>query len=162
MVPPTKVPLTEAYNTPHPADRIRNVISDLTTVELPACLDPLTQAVRLRLEAENPDYLLRPDMFVDVDLPITLPPAIAVPVEAVLDSGREKIVFVERGTGVFEARVVRTGWRFGRRGNRGRPHPRRTDRCVGSLPPRIGIPHAAHTGAPRIGPVIVAIVRPAG
>jgi membrane fusion protein, copper/silver efflux system len=87
----------------------------LTTVELPACLDPLTQAVRLRLEAENPDYLLRPDMFVDVDLPITLPPTIAVPVEAVLDSGREKIVFVERGTGVFEKRVVRTGWRFGGR-----------------------------------------------
>jgi Cu(I)/Ag(I) efflux system membrane fusion protein len=109
------VPLTEAYNTPHTADRIRNVISGLTTVELPACLDPLTQAVRLRLEAENPDYLLRPDMFVDVDLPITLPPAIAVPVEAVLDSGREKIVFVERGTGIFEARVVRTGRRFGRR-----------------------------------------------
>jgi membrane fusion protein, copper/silver efflux system len=77
--------------------------------------DPLTQAVRLRLEAENPDYLLRPDMFVDVDLPITLPPAIAVPVEAVLDSGLEKIVFVERGTGVFEKRVVRTGWRFGGR-----------------------------------------------
>lgn len=77
--------------------------------------DPLTQAVRLRLEAENPDYLLRPDMFVDVDLPITLPPAIAVPVEALLDSGREKIVFVERGTGVFEKRVVRTGWRFGGR-----------------------------------------------
>jgi membrane fusion protein, copper/silver efflux system len=87
----------------------------LTTVELPACLDPLTQAVRLRLEAENPDYLLRPDMFVDVDLPITLPRAIAVPVEAVLDSGREKIVFVERGTGVFAKRVVRTGWRFGGR-----------------------------------------------
>jgi membrane fusion protein, copper/silver efflux system len=47
-------------------------------------------------------------------------------------------------------------------GNRGRPHPRRTARCVGSLAPRIGIPHAAPTGAPRIGPVIVAIVRPAG
>ena len=75
--------------------------------------DAVTQAVRLRLEAENPDYLLRPGMFVDVDVPITLPPAIAIPVEAVRDSGLEKIVFVEHGTGDFESRPVRTGWRFG-------------------------------------------------
>jgi membrane fusion protein, copper/silver efflux system len=77
--------------------------------------DAVTHAVQLRLEAENPDYLLRPGMFVDVDVPITLPPAIAVPVEAVRDSGLEKIVFVEHGTGDFEARLVRTGWRFGGR-----------------------------------------------
>jgi Cu(I)/Ag(I) efflux system membrane fusion protein len=77
--------------------------------------DAGVQSVALRLDADNPDYLLRPDMFVDVVVPITLPPAIAVPVDAVVASGREKIVFVERGAGVFESRRVQTGWRFGER-----------------------------------------------
>jgi membrane fusion protein, copper/silver efflux system len=77
--------------------------------------DAGVQSVALRLDADNPEYLLRPDMFVDVVVPITLPPAIAVPVDAVVASGREKIVFVERGAGVFESRRVQTGWRFGER-----------------------------------------------
>ena len=54
-------------------------------------------------------------MFVDVELPIDLPPAIAVPLDAIIDSGRETIAFVDRGEGMFEARPVRTGWRIGGR-----------------------------------------------
>ena len=54
-------------------------------------------------------------MFVDVEFPIQLPPAITVPVDAVLDSGLRKTVFVDRGNGFFEPRVVETGWRFGNR-----------------------------------------------
>jgi Cu(I)/Ag(I) efflux system membrane fusion protein len=77
--------------------------------------DPVSQSVKVRLDADNPQYLLRPDMFVDVDLPITLPAAIAVPADAVVDSGLKKTVFVETGDGVFEPRQVETGWRFGDR-----------------------------------------------
>jgi Cu(I)/Ag(I) efflux system membrane fusion protein len=74
--------------------------------------DPVTRTLKVRLEAENPGFALRPDMFVDVELPITFPPTIAVPVDAVLDSGLKKTVFVERGEGFFEPRQVETGWRF--------------------------------------------------
>jgi YHS domain-containing protein len=74
--------------------------------------DPATRTLKVRLEADNPGYLLRPDMFVDVELPISFPPTIAVPVDAVLDSGPKKTVFVERGEGFFEPREVETGWRF--------------------------------------------------
>jgi membrane fusion protein, copper/silver efflux system len=77
--------------------------------------DPVSQAVRLRLEADNPGYRLRPDMFVDVELPLVAPPALAVPQDAIIDSGREQIAFVDRGGGTFEARRVRTGWRLGGR-----------------------------------------------
>jgi Cu(I)/Ag(I) efflux system membrane fusion protein len=73
--------------------------------------DQASQSLKVRLEVENPGYLLRPDMFVDVELPIAFPAAIAVPVEAVLDSGARKRVFVERSEGVFEPRDVETGWR---------------------------------------------------
>jgi membrane fusion protein, copper/silver efflux system len=74
--------------------------------------DAATRTLKVRLEADNPGYLLRPDMFVDVELPISFPPTIAVPVDAVLNSGLKKTVFVERGEGFFEPREVETGWRF--------------------------------------------------
>ena len=41
------------------------------------------QAAKVRFEADNPAFALRPDMFVDVYAPVTLPAAIAVPVDAV-------------------------------------------------------------------------------
>lgn len=77
--------------------------------------DPATLSLKVRLEADNPRFVLRPDMFVDVELLVSLPPAIAVPVDAVLDSGLTKTVFVDRGEGFFEPRSVRTGWRLGDR-----------------------------------------------
>jgi membrane fusion protein, copper/silver efflux system len=77
--------------------------------------DAATRTLKVRLEADNPGFLLRPDMFVDVELPIALPPTIAVPADAVLDSGLRKTVFVDLGGGYFEPRQVETGWRFGDR-----------------------------------------------
>jgi membrane fusion protein, copper/silver efflux system len=74
--------------------------------------DPVSATLKVRLEAENPGYILRPDMFVDVELPVTVPSTIAVPVDAVLDSGLKKTVFIDRGQGFFETREVETGWRF--------------------------------------------------
>jgi len=77
--------------------------------------DAATRTLKVRLETDNPGYMLRPDMFVDVELPITLPPTIAVPTGALLDSGLKKMVFIDRGEGFFEPRQVETGWRFGDR-----------------------------------------------
>jgi len=75
-------------------------------------VDPATRTLKLRLEANNPGFALRPDMFVDVELPVAMPAGLTVPLDAVLDSGREQRVFVERSNGVFEPRPVQTGWRF--------------------------------------------------
>ena len=77
--------------------------------------DPSTRTLKLRLEVDNPGFTLRPDMFVDVELPVQMPPAITVPADAILDSGLKKTVFVDRGNGFFEPRQVKTGWRLGDR-----------------------------------------------
>ena len=77
--------------------------------------DAATRTLKVRMEVDNPGYALRPDMFVDVEFPIQLPPAITVPVDAVLDAGLNKTVFVDRGQGYFEPRKVETGWRLGNR-----------------------------------------------
>ena len=75
--------------------------------------DPVSRTMKVRLEAKNPGYVLRPDMFVDVELPLRLAESIAVPADAVLDSGLKKTVFVERSGGYFEPREVQTGWKLG-------------------------------------------------
>ena len=75
--------------------------------------DPTTRTLKVRLEADNPGYALRPDMFVDVEFPVQLAAALTVPSEAILDTGLKKIVFVDRGNGLFEPRRVETGWRVG-------------------------------------------------
>jgi len=75
--------------------------------------DGTTRTLKVRLETDNPGYVLRPDMFVDVEFPIALPPTIAVPADAVVDSGVKKTVYVDKGNGVFEPRKVETGWRAG-------------------------------------------------
>jgi Cu(I)/Ag(I) efflux system membrane fusion protein len=46
--------------------------------------DPARRTVKVRLEADNPGFLLRPDMTVNVDLPVELGPAITGPGEAVI------------------------------------------------------------------------------
>lgn len=69
--------------------------------------------VKLRLEANNPKFLLRPEMLVNVNLPVRLPSAITVPVDALVDSGTHARVYVEQSAGVFEPREVETGWRSG-------------------------------------------------
>jgi len=78
-------------------------------------VDPATRTLKLRVEADNPGFALRPDMYVDVELPVAMPAGLTVPQDAVLDSGREQRVFVESSSGVFEPRQVQTGWRSGDR-----------------------------------------------
>jgi len=78
-------------------------------------VDPATRTLRLRLEADNPRFVLRPDMFVDVDLPVSAPSGLSVPADAVLDFGLKQRVFVDCGNGIFEPREVETGDHFGDR-----------------------------------------------
>jgi Cu(I)/Ag(I) efflux system membrane fusion protein len=76
--------------------------------------DPVAKTLKVRLDIDNPHYDLRPDMFVDVEIPITMPPSLHVSADAVIDSGIKKIVYVDSGDNTFEPRRVETGWRLGR------------------------------------------------
>src|SRR5882762_11193127 len=67
--------------------------------------------VKLRLEVDNPSFILRPEMLVDVELPGRLPSAVTIPVDALVDSGEHARVYVEHCEGSFEPREVETGWR---------------------------------------------------
>jgi RND family efflux transporter MFP subunit len=77
--------------------------------------DPQSRTLKTGFELDNPGFILRPDMFVDVEIQVKMPAAITVSADAVIDSGLRKTVYVDRGGGFFEARRVQTGWRLGDR-----------------------------------------------
>jgi Cu(I)/Ag(I) efflux system membrane fusion protein len=71
-----------------------------------------TRTARVRIELPNPDGRLKIDMYADVVFhEATEPPAIAVPVSAVIDSGTRQVVLVAKGEGRFEPRAVKLGRR---------------------------------------------------
>ena len=78
-------------------------------------VDPATRALRMRLEVDNPGFKLRPNMFVNVEMQVSLPPGLTVPADAVLDAGLSKRVYVQTADGRFEPRTVETGWRMNER-----------------------------------------------
>jgi Cu(I)/Ag(I) efflux system membrane fusion protein len=76
-------------------------------------LDNETRTVKVRLEFHNPDGQLKPGMYGNVEIKTKGEPRLAVPHEAVLDSGTRKRVFVDRGGGTYEPREVTVGHKTG-------------------------------------------------
>lgn len=70
-----------------------------------------TRTVKVRFVIPNPDRILKPQMFADVLMRLDLGDRLAVPREAVFDTGVRKVVYVDEGDGFFQARRVRLGTR---------------------------------------------------
>jgi Cu(I)/Ag(I) efflux system membrane fusion protein len=69
-----------------------------------------TRTVKVRMEFDNPNLLLKPDMFADITIEAgAIEDAIAVPSEAIIRSGLRQQVFILRAPGKFEPREVSLG-----------------------------------------------------
>lgn len=76
---------------------------------LDPALDPRTRTAKARLEFPNAGGLLKPEMFGEVVLRSQARRGLVIPLDAVLDAGATKVVFVALGDGKFEPREVATG-----------------------------------------------------
>ncbi|ADE14816.1 efflux transporter, RND family, MFP subunit [Nitrosococcus halophilus Nc 4] len=73
-------------------------------------LEKQTRTVQLRLEFDNSDLLLKPEMFANVTIHASKQvDAVVVPEAAIVRSGTREQVFVVRGPGKFEPREVKIG-----------------------------------------------------
>ena len=69
-----------------------------------------SRQVKVRLEFQNSDGMLRPGMFATVQLESTLDQeAILAPREAIISTGTRQVVFIAQGEGKFEPREVDIG-----------------------------------------------------
>jgi Cu(I)/Ag(I) efflux system membrane fusion protein len=73
-----------------------------------------TRTARIRIELPNPDDVLKPDMYADVEIATgTEAPVVTVSSSAVIDSGERQVVLLDKGDGRFEPRAVKLGRRGG-------------------------------------------------
>ncbi|MGB8399436.1 efflux RND transporter periplasmic adaptor subunit [Bradyrhizobium sp.] len=71
-----------------------------------------TRTARIRIELPNPDGLLRPDMYADIEIATGLErPVLTVSASAIIDSGQRQLVLLDKGDGRFEPRAVKPGRR---------------------------------------------------
>jgi hypothetical protein len=73
-------------------------------------LEGKTRTATVRVELANPGGVLKPDMYVHIELaPMVGKKTVLVPSEAVIRSGIRNVVFVSKGEGRFEPREVKLG-----------------------------------------------------
>jgi Cu(I)/Ag(I) efflux system membrane fusion protein len=72
-------------------------------------LDPKTRTAKIRVSFANPELDLKPDMFGDVSFAGRTRQGLRVPLDAVIDSGAQKVVFVSLGDGRFQPREITAG-----------------------------------------------------
>ena len=76
-------------------------------------LDKETRTASVRIEIKNPEHRIKHEMYADVEIDTGSgdAPRLAVPEQAVIDSGSRQVVLVAKGEGRFEPRAVKLGRR---------------------------------------------------
>ena len=76
-------------------------------------LDPAKRTARVRIDIPNPDFKLRPAMYVNAELGMEMGQGLTIPASAVMPTGSRNIVFVDKGGGKLEPRIVQLGAKYG-------------------------------------------------
>lgn len=71
--------------------------------------DKMARTIKVRINLPNKNAKLKVNQMVDVSFERPLGNVLAVPEDAVVDTGKRKVVFVEREHGVYEPRNVKLG-----------------------------------------------------
>jgi Cu(I)/Ag(I) efflux system membrane fusion protein/cobalt-zinc-cadmium efflux system membrane fusion protein len=76
-------------------------------------VDEKTRTNKVRYQFANRSGRLKPGMFANVEIVTAAGVGVTIPTDALLDSGKEQIVFVDQGNGYFQPRGVKVGRRLG-------------------------------------------------
>ena len=68
-----------------------------------------TRTAKVRFVLPNPNLLLKPQMFTNVEMELDLGGRLSIPETAILDTGTRQIVYVDLGDGNFSPRQIKTG-----------------------------------------------------
>jgi Cu(I)/Ag(I) efflux system membrane fusion protein len=71
-----------------------------------------TRTIKVRIEVDNRDGALKPDMFADVQLRSDMGTGLVVPDSAIIDTGDRKLVFLDHPDGAIEPREIEVGVRI--------------------------------------------------
>ncbi len=72
-----------------------------------------TRTAKLRVVLANPDGVLKPDMYANVDLKSDLGKELIIPASALFDTGKRQYVFVQQEKGMFVPKEIEVGPKVG-------------------------------------------------
>jgi RND family efflux transporter MFP subunit len=75
-------------------------------------LDEIKRTAKVRIDIANPDFKLQPGMYVNAELQMDMGEALTIPVSAVMPTGTRNVVFVDKGQGKLEPRIVQIGTKY--------------------------------------------------
>jgi Cu(I)/Ag(I) efflux system membrane fusion protein len=73
-------------------------------------LNPETRSAKARIFVDNPNNLLKLEMYANIEVKTSADNILAVPKTAVIDTGVRKVVYIDYGNGEYEPRDVKTGF----------------------------------------------------
>src|SRR5712691_2634161 len=76
-------------------------------------IDETKRTAKVRIDIPNPDFKLRPGMYVNAELAMDMGEGLTIPTSAVMPTGSRNIVFVDKGEGKLEPRLVQLGSKYG-------------------------------------------------
>src|SRR5713101_3942048 len=76
-------------------------------------LDETKRTAKVRIDIPNADFKLRPGMYVNAELAMDMGEGLTIPVSAVMPTGTRNVVFVDKGGGKLEPRIVQLGTKYG-------------------------------------------------
>ncbi len=76
-------------------------------------LEEAKRTAKVRIDIPNPDFKLRPGMYVNAELAMDMGEGLTIPVSAVMPTGTRNVAFVNKGEGKLEPRIVQLGSKYG-------------------------------------------------
>jgi RND family efflux transporter MFP subunit len=92
----------------YPSEKFEGTISLINPF-----IDETKRTAKARIDIPNADFKLRPGMYVNAELAMNMGEALTVPVSAVMPTGTRNVVFVDKGGGKLEPRIVQLGSKYG-------------------------------------------------
>src|SRR5713226_2104243 len=78
-------------------------------------LDPKSRTAQVRMEFANPNLSLKPEMFTNISMSVSAGRHVLVPQDAVMETGIEQYVFIDKGDGYVQPRKVKVSAEAGER-----------------------------------------------
>ncbi len=70
-------------------------------------LDPKSRTAQVRMEFANPNLSLKPEMFTNITMSVSIGRQVLIPQDALMDTGTEQYVFIDKGDGYVQPRKVK-------------------------------------------------------
>src|SRR5882724_5958198 len=91
----------------YPGEKFEGTISLINPL-----LDEAKRTAKVRINIPNPDFKLRPAMYVNAELAMEMGEGLTIPVSAVMPTGTRNVVFVDKGEGKLEPRIIQLGSKY--------------------------------------------------